>query len=162
MIMLPSIHLVGRLKTIASDFEKNEIVKEVGVLHTSTAYMVLLMIFKTLNDKKRLRSMLSATGGRAEAADGLSLLISTSDLAAIPMAVAGLPRLKMVLITSILEYTDPISVHAKSIIQNCSASVYSFVVEMMESEIITALHISNTYLMQILKFWDNHCKLKNQ
>lgn len=154
--------------------DQNKELKPVTLRHQATAYMLLMMIYKSLTvtaknealvEKqckefviRRAKAMLLSTGKATDFLEG-ELMIPVDALWRIPTLTSCLPKLKSVVVSGMIVSNSPICDHALTILTNSSASVYSFVVDMVESDIITKLQFQQAYLMGIIEFWKNHEKL---
>ncbi len=154
--------------------DQNKELKPVTLRHQATAYMLLMMIYKSLtvtakNEAlvenqckefviRRAKAMLLSNGKATDFLEG-ELMVPAEVLWRIPTLTSCLPKLKSVIVSGMIVSNSPICDHALTILTNSSASVYSFVVDMVESDIITKLQFQQAYLMGIIEFWKNHMKL---
>lgn len=154
--------------------DKEKKLQPVTLRHQATAYMLLMMIYKSLtvtekNEaivekqckefvRRRAKAMLLSGGKPTDFLEG-ELLIPVEVLLKIPTLTSCLPKLKSVIVSGMIVSNSPTCDHALTILTNSSASVYSFVVDMIESDIITKLQFQQAYLMGLIEFWKNHVKL---
>lgn len=154
--------------------DKNKPMPIVNLRHQAAAYMLLMMIYKSLTVTarnegmverqctefvtRRARAMLLSGGKSTEFLEG-ELLVPVEVLLRIPVLMSCLPKLKSVIVSGMIVSNSPVCDHALTILTNSSASVYSFVVDIIDSDIITRLQLQEAYLIGLIEFWKNHQKL---